>query len=248
MTTTDTRVALVTGASRGIGARIARTLAERGWDLTLSARQPDPLREFTDTLARDTGRRVVAVPADMSSEDAVSRLAREHTTTFGQLDALILNAGMGAIGPFADFPLGRLDKLFAVNVRSAYQLVQQLLPVLRTTGRTSARGSRVIAMASMTGISAEPLNSAYGATKAALISLCETLTVEEYEHGVSGVAVCPGYVATDMTSGLADKVDPAVMITAGDVADQTVALTELARTVVIPRLLLTRPGPNLWHA
>ena len=248
MTTTGTRVALVTGASRGIGARIARTLAERGWDLTLSARQAEPLEEFTEALARDTGRRIIAVPADMSDEDAVSRLAREHIDTFGQLDALVLNAGMGAIGPFADFPLKRLDKLFAVNVRSAYQLVQQLLPTLRSTGQASVKGARVIAMASMTGVSAEPLNSAYGATKAALISLCETLTVEEHEHSVSGIAVCPGYVATDMTSGLADKIAPTEMITARDVADQTVALTELERTVVIPRLLLTRPGPNLWHA
>ncbi len=187
----------------------------------------------------------------MSDEAAVERLAREHVDTFGRADALVLNAGMGAIGPFAEFPLRRLDKLFAVNVRSAYQLIQQLLPTLRTTGGLSSKGgARVIAMASMTGgVSAEPLNSAYGATKAALISLCETLTVEEYAHGVSGVAVCPGYVATDMTSGLADKIaPPAEMITARDVADQTVALTELERTVVVPRLLLTRPGPNLWHA
>ncbi|QIX53545.1 SDR family oxidoreductase [Rhodococcus sp. DMU1] len=248
MTVENTRVALVTGASRGIGALIARTLAERGWDLTVSARQPEALQGFAEALAGDTGRRIVAVPADMSDEAAVHRLAREHVDAFGRLDALVLNAGMGAIGPFADFPLRRLDKLFAVNVRSAYQLVQQLLPTLRATGQVSPRGARVIAMASMTGISAEPLNSAYGATKAALISLCETLTVEEYTHGVSGVAVCPGYVATDMTSALADKIAPAEMITAGDVADQTVAMTDLARTVVIPRLLLTRPGPNLWHA
>lgn len=248
MTADSTRVALVTGASRGIGALIARTLAERGWDLTVSARQPEKLQGFAEDLAADTGRRIVAVPADMSDEDAVSRLACEHTDRFGQLDALVLNAGMGAIGPLADFPLTRLDKLLAVNVRSAYQLIQQLLPTLRRTGQASTKGARVIAMASMTGVSAEPLNSAYGATKAALISLCETLTVEEYAHGVSGVSVCPGYVATDMTSGLADKIAPTEMITARDVADQTVALTELERTVVIPRLLLTRPGPNLWHA
>ncbi|MFF0243132.1 SDR family NAD(P)-dependent oxidoreductase [Rhodococcus pyridinivorans] len=248
MSADDARVALVTGASRGIGALIARTLAERGWNLTVSARQPEALQGFAHALAADTGRRIVAVAADMSDEAAVEQLAREHVDAFGRTDALVLNAGMGAIGRFAEFPLRRLDKLYAVNVRSAYQLVQQLLPTMRATGGLSSKGARVIAMASMTGISAEPLNSAYGATKAALISLCETLTVEEYEHGVSGVAVCPGYVATDMTSGLAGKIAPAEMITARDVADQTVALTELERTVVVPRLLLTRPGPNLWHA
>lgn len=248
MTSTEPRVALVTGASRGIGAQVAGKLAERGWDLTLSARQPDTLREFTESLAAATGRNIVAVPADMSDEQAVDALVRTHIDTFGQLDALVLNAGMGAIGAFVEFPLRRLDKLYAVNVRSAYQMVQQLLPTLRATGRASDKGARVIAMASMTGISAEPLNSAYGATKAALISLCETLSVEEYEQRVSGVAVCPGYVATDMTTGLADKVDPADMISAADVADQTVALTELAHTLVIPRLLLTRPGQNLWRA
>lgn len=248
MTASDTRVALVTGASRGIGALIARALAKRGFDLTLSARQPESLREFASALSADTGRQIVAVPADMSDGEAVNHLGQQHIDTFGRLDALVLNAGMGAIGPFADFPLRRLDKLFAINVRSAYQLIQHLLPTLRATGETSLQGARVIAMASMTGISAEPLNSAYGATKAALISLCETLTVEEYAHGVSAVAVCPGYVATDMTSGLSDRIDPTEMITAADVADQAVALTDLTRTAVIPRLLLTRPGPNLWHA
>jgi len=248
MTAAANKVALVTGASRGIGARIATTLAHKGWDLTLSARRPESLQEFTEKLTAATGRRILSAPADMANEDAVSALARHHTDSFDRLDALILNAGMGAIGPFADFPLRKLDKLFTVNVRSAYQLVQQLLPLLRDTGSGSDQGARVIAMASMTGISAEPLNSAYGATKAALISLCETLTVEEHHHGVSGIAVCPGYVATDMTTGLADTVDQATMITADDVADQTVALTELSRTVVIPRLLLTRPGLNLWHA
>ncbi|KXX59527.1 SDR family NAD(P)-dependent oxidoreductase [Rhodococcus sp. LB1] len=247
MTTAENRVALVTGASRGIGARIATALAHRGWDLTLSARRPESLQEFAENLAEKTGRRVLAVPADMSDEDAVSELAGRHDESFDRLDALVLNAGMGAIGPFSDFPLRKLDKLFTVNVRSAYQLVQQLLPTLRETGTRSTTGARVIAMASMAGVSAEPLNSAYGATKAALISLCETLTVEEHAHGVSGVAVCPGYVATDMTASR-DDVDADTMITADDVADQTVAVTQLSRTVVIPRLLLTRPGPNLWHA
>jgi len=241
------RAALVTGASRGIGARICERLADEGWDLVVTARNREQLEHFAAELTERSGRTVVPVPADMAELSAAQTVADAFGDIHDRLDALVLNAGMGAIGAFSDFPIRRLEKLFDVNVRATYALIQQLLPLLRKTGDTSPHGARVIALASMTGLAAEPLNSAYGATKAALTSMCETLTVEEFDRGVNATAVCPGYVATDMTSGL-PGVDAASMISAGDVAEMVLSLTRLTKNVTIPHIPMTRPGPHLWRA
>jgi short-subunit dehydrogenase len=239
--------ALVTGASRGIGALIAEKLATAGWDLTVSARSAGPLEERAAALACHGGT-VRAVTADMGSEEEVLALADAHAEAFGRVDALVLNAGMGSIGAIADFPARRFDKLYAINVRSAYVLVQRLLPTLRKTAAGERGTAKVIAVSSLTGVAGEPLNSAYGASKAALTSLCETLNTEESEGGVTATAVCPGYVATDMTAPLADQVAPEAMIDAADVAELVVALTRLGRSVVVPSIPMTRPGPHLWRA
>ncbi|AIY44539.1 MULTISPECIES: SDR family NAD(P)-dependent oxidoreductase [Mycobacteriaceae] len=240
------RTAVVTGASRGIGAQISTRLAAEGWDLIVTARNQAGIEEFAAALAADSGRHVRPIAADMADPLAPQIIA-DAIADLESLDALILNAAMGTIGRLDSFPLRRLDKLLAINLRAPYALIQNLLPALRLAGEHSPWGSRVIAMASMTGLAGEPLNSAYGATKAALISLCETLSVEEYSHGVNASAVCPGYVATDMTADL-PGVDPAAMITAADVAEITVCLTRLSKQVTVPFLPLTRPGPGLWRA
>jgi short-subunit dehydrogenase len=242
------RTALVTGASRGIGRAVAERLAAEGVDLTISARDTGALELLAGQLARTGGVSVHVAPADMSSEADVRGLAAAHRERFGRLDALVLNAGMGSIGAFSDYPVRRLDKLFAVNVRAAYVLAQELLPQLREVGRGSDRGARIIAVASTTGVVGEPLNAAYGASKAALISWCETVSTEESEGGVSATAVCPGYVATDMTRGLAGQVPLEQMLPVHDVAETVVGLTRLSRRTVVPSVVLTRPGPHLWRA
>lgn len=248
MSVTRRPAALVTGASRGIGAEIARRLAAAGHDLTISARGREALDALAAELSRENGVDVLVVPTDMSDEAAVRALADEHSRRFGRLDVLVLNAGMGDIGPFAEYPVRRFDKMFAINVRSAYILGQTLLELLRTAGRSTELGGKIIAVASLTGIVGEPLNSAYGATKAALISLCETITAEESQAGVVATAVCPGYVATDMTKGLEDSVSQASMLPPADVAEAVLGLTRLSRRTVVPTVVLTRPGPHLWRA
>ncbi|MFE6509467.1 SDR family NAD(P)-dependent oxidoreductase [Nocardioides sp. NPDC057767] len=240
--------ALITGASRGIGEEIARRLAAEGHDLTISARGRDSLDSLAKELHAQHGVRVEVATADMSSHDDVVALASTHLAAHDRLDVLVLNAGMGAIGAFADYPVHRLDKMFSVNVRSGYVLVQQLLPALLAAGSETERGGKVIAVASTTGLVGEPLNSAYGATKAALISLCETLDTEHSQDGVTATAVCPGYVATAMTEGLGDKVAQDDMIPPADVAEAVIGLTRLSSRTVVPRLVLARPGPHIWRA
>jgi short-subunit dehydrogenase len=241
-------VALVTGASRGIGEAVAVRLAAAGHDLTISARGADALASLASRLRDEYGSQVAVCVTDMSAEDDVHRLAATHREAHGRLDVLVLNAGMGAIGRFADYPVRRFDKMFAINVRSAYVLGQELLPLLREAGAVTERGGKIIAVASMTGLAGEPLNSAYGATKAALISWCAAVTTEESLGGVVATAVCPGYVATAMTEGLADSVPLDTMVPVDDVAEAVASLTRLSRRTVVPTFVLARPGPHTWRA
>ena len=162
-------------------------------------------------------------------------------------DALVINAGMGQKGAIADLPVRRFDRLYQVNVAAPYILLQTLLPTLRSTADTAGK-SKVIAVASITGVYPEPELSAYGATKAALISLCETFNLEESERGVSATTVAPGYVDTDMSEWTKGTIPGDQMITVNDVATIVHSVTQLSRYAVLPNVVLTRPGSNLHRA
>ena len=243
----NNRSALVTGASRGIGAAIADRFAADGWDLTISARGREALeKKAAELLERGAGR-VEVLPADMTDADAISALGTAHAEAFGRFDALIVNAGMGSKGAIADLPVKRFDRLYEVNVRAPYILLQSVLPALRATAEAHG-AAKVIAVASITGVYPEPELSAYGATKAALISLCETFNLEESRSGVSATTIAPGYVNTDMTDWLKDRIPADEMITADDIAVIAHSITQLSRYAVLPNVVITRPGENLHRA
>ena len=132
-------------------------------------------------------------------------------------------------------------RLFPANVGAPMVLIQLAVPLL------AARRGLIVNITSDAASGAYPGWGPYGATKAALTSLCETLNTEESEGGILATAVCPGYVATDMTAGLADQLSPDLMIDPGDVAEVVVALTRLSGSAVIPQIAMTRPGPHLWR-
>ncbi|WP_132993377.1 SDR family NAD(P)-dependent oxidoreductase [Gordonia zhaorongruii] len=239
---------MVTGGSRGIGAAIAERFAREGWDLTISARGAEALDERASQLRRHGGR-VLAVPADMTDDEAVANLVRRHGDEYGRCDALVINAGMGAMGRFAELPVRRLDRLYQVNVRAPFQLMQSLLPALRTAADATG-AAKVIAVSSITGVYPEPQLSAYGATKAALISLCETFNLEESRNGISATSIAPGYVDTDMSEWTKgeDAIPAGEMISGDDVASVAHAVTELSRWAVLPQAILSRPGENMHRA
>ncbi|MFI5068603.1 MAG: SDR family NAD(P)-dependent oxidoreductase [Streptosporangiales bacterium] len=241
------RTALVTGASRGIGLAIAHRLAAAQFDLTVSARSAGTLEPAAAAL-RGHGTRIEPAVADMAVEEQLSALAAQHVEQFGALDVLVLCAGMGSAGPLDSYPVRRLDRQLAVNLRAPFLLVQHLLPALRAAAHRSEHGARIIAIASITGMAAEPGLAAYGASKAALISLCESVTVAEGGHGVTATAISPGYVDTEMASWQHDRIDPATMISPADIAELAYGLTRLSRHAAVTNIPVTRPGPQLWRA
>jgi 3-oxoacyl-[acyl-carrier protein] reductase len=241
----ERRAALVTGASRGIGRAIATRLAAEGFDLTITSRTRDAL----DALAAEFSPAVAhVVPGDMASEDDVARIADEHLARFGRLDVLVLNAGTGTVAPIEATTPSRFEKQLNVNLRSPFQLLARCLPAMRDTARDSASSARVIAIASITGLFAEAGMSVYGASKAALISLCEAVNAEAAADGVSATAICPGYVDTDMTEWVRGQIPPETMIRVDDIAELVVAVSRLSANAVVPHIAVVRPGEHLWRA
>jgi 3-oxoacyl-[acyl-carrier protein] reductase len=165
------------------------------------------------------------------------------------MDALVLSGGVGTAGPIATMHARRADKTLEVNFTSALTLIQHALPLLRMAAHADpGHGARVIVLASITGIYAEPGLAAYGASKAALISLADTLNAEESGNGVMATAIAPGYVDTDMSAWTTDTIPAATMIPVEDVVVVVRMLLSLGRTTCIPRIILSRAGTGGYNA
>ena len=243
------RTALITGASRGIGAGIAERLAQQGYALTLTARDSARLDTVAAELRAAGAADVAAVAADMSDAEAVTGVLEQHSQRFGAMSALVLNAGVGYAEPIADTAMRRFDKTFAVNLRAPLQLIQGALPLLRAAAAAEpARGAKVIALSSITGVYAEAGLSVYGAAKAALISLVATLNAEESGNGVTASTLAPAYVDTDMSAWIHDRIPPEDMLAVNDIVEVVDSLLRLSAKAVVGNVVMSRAGTDGYGA
>ena len=185
------RVALITGASSGIGAAVAREFARQGAELVLAARRLPRLRELADEL-RATGRQALAVSCDVTEDGAVERAVRQALDAFGRLDIAVANAGFGVIDPFERLALDDYRRQFETNVFGVLRTAAAALPALRI-----ARGTLVI-IGSVSGHVPTPGASAYAMSKAAVRALAESLRPELLAEGVGVVLVSPGFVESEI--------------------------------------------------
>lgn len=242
------KTALVTGASRGIGRGIAFELAAEGFGLTVTSRSQDDLALLAAELMKAGAADVVSHAADLVNRDALAAVVDAHAASFRSMDALVLSGGVGTGGEFGDLPRQRVDKTVAVNFLSTVELVQRSLPWLREAAAVNERGARVILLASVTGVFAEPGLALYGATKAAMISLAEALNAEESGRGVMVTAIAPGFVDTDMAAWTTDIIPAEKMIPVRDIVSAVRMLLALGRNTSVTRLLLTRSGVTGYQA
>lgn len=183
--------ALVTGASSGIGAALAQELARRGHDLVLSARSLAPMERLADEL-RALGAAATIVPANLAERGAASALAREIAAVGIEIDVLVNNAGLGAIGRFTGIRPLRHAEIMQVNIAALTELTQALLPAMLARGR-----GRIMLVASTASFVPCPNMAVYAASKAYVRSFGEALAQELRGSGVAVTVLCPGTTATE---------------------------------------------------
>jgi short-subunit dehydrogenase len=237
------RAAIVTGASRGIGLALAAVLAEEGFGVTLTARKPDLLEQAANAL-RDQGAAVEHVAANLADEDAVHAVVARHREAYGRLDVLVNNAGVG-IGAGADEHQTKyVDMQFDVNIRAVVLFYRECAELLRAAG-AEHRNALVVNMASMAGKSPQPWLSVYSATKAAVVAYTNAMNKELNAAGVKSVALCPGFVDTDMSDFVKQSIPPEDMLRTSDIAEALRFILRLSPNCVIPEIVFQRPGEAL---
>jgi 3-oxoacyl-[acyl-carrier protein] reductase len=196
MTDLTGKVALVTGASRGIGAATAIRLAEAGADVAVGCGQHREEAEEVAGKISGLGRRAVVVSGDMADPDVPRRVVAETAERLGPADVLVANAGIGIRMDLDDVDVAAWDHDMAVNLRAPFLLAQAAAPHMR-----EQRFGRIVFLSSVAAFLGGILSPQYTASKAGLIGLTHNLAATLAPHGITVNAISPGRIATDMLTG-----------------------------------------------
>ena len=224
-------IALVTGASSGIGDQFARRLAERGYRVVAVARREDRLAALCEELGGSE--RAVAIGADLAVPEDRDRLAAEVTKLDGEVEILVNSAGFGVYEPFAESGRERELQQLRVDVEAVVDLMGRYLPGMVERGRGA-----IINMSSTSAFQPLPYNAGYGAAKAHVLSLSEAVNEEVKGSGVTVTAVCPGPVATEFQevndAEFASKLPKLAWVSAERVATDALKAAERGKRSVVP--------------
>lgn len=208
ITLTD-KVALITGASRGIGEAIAHAFADAGAKVVLAARKPDALEAVAHAIIAKGGQ-ALAVPAHTGKSEDVKKLVAAAIEKFGKIDVLVNNAATNPyFGPMLDIEDSAFDKTFEVNVKGYFWLAREVATHLQSR---NAKGS-IVNVASVAGLAAAPMQGVYGMTKAAVISMTKSFAAELGASGIRVNAIAPGLVETKFASALTSNEDILKLVT-----------------------------------
>jgi len=225
---------LITGASSGIGADIARGLARRGYGVTLVARRRAPLIELAREISADHGVGVEVIVADVSDGQERKRTLAEVRERGQRVSILVNNAGFGSGGSFTELDLAREVSMVQTNVEAIVELCGACLPDMRQRG-----AGAVLNLASLIAFQPVPFQATYGASKAFVLSFSEALHEELRGSGVSVTAVCPGPVRTGFGEaggfgGADDRIPGVLWLSAEQVAVAALQGLERGERVVVP--------------
>lgn len=216
---TSPRIALVTGASRGIGRALALELARDGAHVIALARTQGALEELDDAI-QALGSTATLVPCDITDFDALDRLGAAIFQRWGKLDVFVGNAGvLGPLSPLAHVDVKDWNRLMAVNVTANWRLIRSLDPLLRASD-----AGRVAFVTSSAAYKAQPYWGAYGASKAALETMARTYAAETHDSGVTVMIVNPGRMRTRMRAQAMPGEDPMTLPTPEDFAKKCLPL------------------------
>jgi NAD(P)-dependent dehydrogenase (short-subunit alcohol dehydrogenase family) len=195
----DGKIALVTGGARGLGLSMATALAEAGADVALVGRSLEAAQSSADGLAKATGRRVVAFPADVTRDEDVRRVVGDVEQALGPIDILVNSAGINIRGLADQLTELEWDTVIDINLKGTFFCARTVGPAMVSRG-----WGRVINMGSILSVIALPGRAAYASAKAGVANLTRVLALEWAGTGVTANAICPGPFATDMNRSLID--------------------------------------------
>jgi 3-oxoacyl-[acyl-carrier protein] reductase len=230
-------VAVVTGASRGIGRKIAEALASEGMRLVLNALTPARLEEVVGEL-RSRGGEVEAVVGDVGDEEVAKRLVDIAVTRFGQLDVAVNNAGIGPLGPLEKMDPAEFDRAFRTNVRGPFLLMRAAIPAMKRKG-----GGTLVSVASLAGVNPVPQRAAYAATKWALIGLSRSVLQEVRRDGIRVIILEPGSTLTDFGHDPSKRAHQEKLVRPEDVAAVLVAALKLPPRATVSEIEIRPTDP-----
>ena len=223
------RVIMVSGANRGIGRAIAEALYRAGYTLSLGARDPTSLDPVAGSWVAD---RVLVARYDAEDQATHLRWVEATAARFGRIDGLINNAGTVVRVRIEDERDAELDRMWAVNVKAPLSMIRTALPHLRRAG-----AGRIVNVVSIAGKAVYNNNASYAMTKFAAVALSHATRRAGWEDGVRCTALCPGFVATDMTADV-ETFPHEQMMAPGDIAEVVLTVLGLSNTASIAELVI----------
>jgi NAD(P)-dependent dehydrogenase (short-subunit alcohol dehydrogenase family) len=236
----DGKVALVTGASRGIGRAISLALGRQGAAVVLAARSADRLAEAAE-LVRQAGGRAEPVVTELSDENSIRNLVRVTEARFGRLDILVNNAGITHSARLEETRTEDLDRCWAINARAPFLLCREALPLLRRAG-----AGCIINISSVVGVKGYPRQSAYTASKHALRGLSISLAEELRGTGIRVHVLCPGAVDTGMVGNVRPDIRKEDLIAPEEIAELVLYLATHRGNAVVDELHIRRAAAAPW--
>jgi short-subunit dehydrogenase len=236
MTSRD-RVAVVTGASSGIGAGLAAMLAAEGSRVALAARRGPELERVAKRI-RGAGGVAVPVVTDLADDDSLANLVARARAELGPIDILVNSAGFALWKPLEATTLAEWDHTFAINLRAAAYLCAAVLPEMQ-----ARRFGRVINVGSEAGVAIVPGLAAYCVSKHALRALTEVIQDDNHDNGIKAWVICPGFVDTDMGS-VVPGANPSSFLSVDEVVDVVRFLLRLGDNVKLGPEILVRTMRN----
>ena len=233
----NNRVALLTGAGGGIGSAIAVKLAKMGADVILFGGNNLANLEKTASAVRDLGKKAEIIAGDLTDINFIESGFNRAVELFGKIDILINNAGIAINSTLEQTSMEMFDKILAINVRAPYALTKTALPTLKKSDRAS-----IINIASVVAHAGYPNQSAYTASKHALIGFTKSLAQEVYKDGVRVHVISPGGVYTDMVKVTRPDLTSDGMIMPEDIADIVEFFLKNRNNAVVDEILVHRLG------
>jgi uncharacterized protein len=229
---TDPRpLALITGASSGLGMSFADQLAEQGYDLILVARRKTNLDNLATRLTKENRIKIDVLPADLSDEAGIQKVEK-HIHTLGRLDLLINNAGFGLAGEFIRQSLEKSTVMLQVHCTTPVRLVHAALP-----GMIARKSGAIINVASVSGFAPMVGNVMYSATKSFLIVFSQALQMEVRRHGIRIQVLCPGFFHSEFHNVMRvnkSRIPRILFMRADEVAQRSLAVADRRGVVYIP--------------